>query len=91
MKDLHERFLNQYFLFSAPIVKVMTFEQGKQAFFSLANAYLIDDESARALWDIVQSDEVRQIEGEKDYLRHCRTQQYMREFLHISAQESELH
>jgi len=89
MKDLHERFLNQYFLFSAPIVKAMSFEQSKQAFLSLAKAYLIDDRSAKALWDIVQSDEVKQIEDEKDYLRYCRTQQYMREFLHMTADEDQ--
>ena len=90
MKDLQERFLNQYFLFSAPIVKNVSVEQERQVFYSLAKAYLIDDESARKLWEIAQSESVRQIEDENDYLRYCRTQQYIKEVLQMPIEEDEL-
>ncbi|MDE6474558.1 MAG: hypothetical protein K2L70_05615 [Clostridia bacterium] len=87
MKDLHERFLNQYFLFTAATGKFTSVEQEEQVFHSLAKAYLIDNKSAEALWNIAQNGEVKQIEDEKDYLRYCRTRQYMKEFLQTPTED----
>lgn len=90
MKDLHEHFLNEYFIFSAPIGKVITEEQKKQVFYSLAKAFLIDGGSADKLWSVVGSDAVRQIEDESDYLRYCRAQQYIKEVLQMQVEENDL-
>ena len=90
MRVIEEKFLNEFFLLLAPVKNVMTKEQEKQVFFSLSKAYLLDEKSANELWDITQSPIVSQIKEQSDYLRYCRTQQYVREILRIGSEADAL-
>ena len=90
MRMINEKFLNQFFLFMAPVKNATSKEQEKQVFFSLAKAYLLDEESANELWEVTQSPAVSQIKEESDYLRYCRTQQYVKEILNMPSEEDEL-
>lgn len=90
MRVINENFLNQFFLLSAPVKNAMPKEQEKQVFFSLAKAYLLDDENANELWEVTQNSAVSQIKEQSDYLRYCRTQQYLREILKMDTNEDKL-
>lgn len=69
-----EMFLSEYFLIK--VVLGVYLEDGKKLFFSLSNAFLIDDADAQSLYDLTERKEVKGVSTAMEYTQHQRILKY---------------
>lgn len=89
MKDFKEQFLSEYFIASTMVDSMMNEEEKKSLFFSLSQAFLIDTQIAKRLWEISQRQRVREIVTANDFNMYGRINQYITQIMRASLNSDE--
>lgn len=81
MKDFKQLFLKEYFTLTAIAKDAMSPSQRKNAFCTLAKAFLLSDKQTTQLWNLAEAESVSKISTESDYRRYCRINQYLEDIM----------